>query len=510
MKLFGNVSVRNNRSLGNHSCTQLFPISRSTVSWLKNAVLSYSSFVSKYYKKGNAHLDFSTVHWLAQDTRLLLCCALAIISIIVLISLTKLPPFLSILVGTFVAGIGAGLPAEAVAKAFSKGAGSLLGEAGIIIALGSMLGALMAESGAADRIANTLLSMAKGRWLPWVMALVAVIIGLPLFFEVGLVLMVPLIFVVARRSDQSLLRIAIPALAGMTTLHALMPPHPGPLIAVSTLHADLGITMLLGFAIAIPAVVLAGPLYGIWLSRRMTVQEPAELGALFSAERTSRQPGFGISLLVILLPVLLMLGSTLAKVMMASESQLAVVLKFLGEPLVALGLAVLTAVILLGWGSGMPRETVGNTLRKSLAPIAALLLTIGAGGGLKQTLLDAGVSQTISKVAEGAHLPYILLAWLIAVALRQATGSATVATTTTAGILAPLVIGLAAPQSALVALAIGAGSVFFCHVNDAGFWMVREYFGLQLKQTIWVWSILQSIVSVVGLVGTLILWQFVS
>jgi GntP family gluconate:H+ symporter len=205
-----------------------------------------------------------------------------------------------------------------------------------------------------------------------------------------------------------------------------------------------------------------------------------------------------------------MLGSTLAKVMMASESQLAVVLKFLGEPLVALGLAVLTAVILLGWGSGMPRETVGNTLRKSLAPIAALLLTIGAGGGLKQTLLDAGVSQTISKVAEGAHLPYILLAWLIAVALRQATGSATVATTTTAGILAPLVIGLAAPQSALVALAIGAGSVFFCHVNDAGFWMVREYFGLQLKQTIWVWSILQSIVSVVGLVGTLILWQFVS
>ena len=176
----------------------------------------------------------------------------------------------------------------------------------------------------------------------------------------------------------------------------------------------------------------------------------------------------------------------------------------------ALGIAVMAAVICLGWANGMPREQVGGTLRKSLAPIAVLLLTIGAGGGLKQTLLDAGVSQTISKVAEGAHMPYLLLAWLIAVALRQATGSATVATTTTAGILAPMMAGLAATQSSLVALTIGAGSVFFCHVNDAGFWMVREYFGLQLKQTIWVWSILQTIVSVVGLVGTLLWWHWLT
>lgn len=300
-----------------------------------------------------------------------------------------MPPFLSILIGTFIAGLGAGLPAEAVAKAFSKGAGSILGEAGIIIALGSMLGALMAESGAADRIASTLLGLGKGRSLPWVMALVAMVIGLPLFFEVGL--------------------------------------------------------------------------------------------------------------------VLLMLGSTFAKVALDPRGGLAEGLKFLGEPLVALGLAVLAATVLLGWGSGMPRERVGGVLRKSLAPIAALLLTIGVGGGLKQPLLDAGVSHTVAKVAEGAHLPYILLAWLIAVALRQATGSATVATTTTAGILASVVAGLAGPQASLIALAIGAGSVFFCHVNDAGFWMVREYFGLELKQTLWVWSVLQTLVSLTGLAGTLLL-----
>ena len=456
-------------------------------------------------------MELSTAVWMVHDTRLMFCVLLAIASIIVLISATKLPPFLSILIGTFIAGVGAGLPPEEVAKAFSKGAGAILGEAGIIIALGSMLGALMAESGAADRIATTLLGLGKGKSLPWVMALVAMVIGLPLFFEVGLVMMVPIIFVMAKRSNQPLLKIAIPALAGMTTLHALMPPHPGPLIAVSALHADLGLTMLLGFCLAVPAVILAGPLYGNWLSKRMHVDEPADIGALFSAPpKAPRQPSFGVSLLIILLPVILMLGSTLAKVAMSPENPLALTLKFLGEPLIALGLAVIAAVVCLGWAAGMPRADVGNTLRKALAPIAVLLLTIGAGGGLKQTLLDAGVSQTISKVAEGAHMPYLLLAWLIAVALRQATGSATVATTTTAGILAPLMAGLAATQSSLVALAIGAGSVFFCHVNDAGFWMVREYFGLQLKQTIWVWSVLQTIVSVVGLVGTLLLWHFLT
>lgn len=456
-------------------------------------------------------MELSTAVWMVHDTRLMFCVLLAIASIIVLISATKLPPFLSILIGTFIAGVGAGLPPEEVAKAFSKGAGAILGEAGIIIALGSMLGALMAESGAADRIATTLLGLGKGKALPWVMALVAMVIGLPLFFEVGLVMMVPIILVMAKRSNQPLLKIAIPALAGMTTLHALMPPHPGPLIAVSALHADLGLTMLLGFCLAVPAVILAGPIYGNWLSKRLHVDEPADIGALFSAPpKAPRQPSFTVSLLIILLPVILMLGSTLAKVALPAESAIGLTLKFLGEPLIALGLAVIAAVICLGWAAGMPRAEVGNTLRKALAPIAVLLLTIGAGGGLKQTLLDAGVSQTISKVAEGAHMPYLLLAWLIAVALRQATGSATVATTTTAGILAPMMAGLAAPQSSLVALAIGAGSVFFCHVNDAGFWMVREYFGLQLKQTIWVWSVLQTIVSVVGLVGTLLLWHFLT
>lgn len=456
-------------------------------------------------------MDFTTVHWAAHDSRLLLCALAGIVCIVALISLLRLPPFLSILVGSFVAGLGIGLPPEQLAKSFSTGAGHLLGDAGLIIALGAMLGAMLADTGAADRIASTLLGIGKGKALPWVMALVAMVIGLPLFFEVGLVMMVPIIFVMARRAQQPLLRIAIPALAGMTTLHALMPPHPGPLIAVSTLHADLGLTMLFGFIIAVPAVILAGPLYGIWLSRRMDIAVPAKMEALFSArEAPAHPPGFAASLSIILLPVVLMLGATLAKIALPPDAPAATALRFLGEPMVALALAVLAAVALLGWGGGLGRARVNQVLLKSLPPIAALLLTIGAGGGLKQVLLDAGISDTIAKVAQGAHLPYLLLAWLIAVALRQATGSATVATTTTAGILAPLVAHLPPTQSALIALAIGAGSVFFCHVNDAGFWMVREYFDLKLKQTVMVWSVLQTIVSLVGLAGTAMLWRLLA
>ncbi|WP_321797847.1 gluconate:H+ symporter [Caballeronia sp. J97] len=444
----------------------------------------------------------------AHDTQLLIACALGLAIIIVSISLLKLAPFLSILVGTFAAGFSAHQPLEAIAQAFSKGAGALLGDVGIIIALGAMLGALMAESGAADRLVTTLLDHSTPRRLPWMMAFVAIIVGLPLFFEVGLVMMVPIIFVMARRAQQPILRIAIPALAGMTTLHALLPPHPGPLIAVSALHADLGLTLGLGLVVALPAVILAGPLYGIWLSKRLHVDEPEEMGKLFTAhEDGAATPGFAISLATILLPVVMMLGRTVAKLALTKDTLLYDTLDFVGEPLVALALTVLFAIVVLGWSRGMARERVGGILRKSLPPIAALLLTIGAGGGLKQMLVNAGISATIGKIAVGTHLPLILLAWLIAVALRQATGSATVATTTTAGIVAPVVSGLSATHNSLMALAIGAGSVFFCHVNDAGFWMVREYFGLKLKDTVAVWSVLQTIVSVVGLVLTLVLWS---
>jgi len=310
----------------------------------------------------------------------------------------------------------------------------------------------------------------------------------------------------ARRSELPIMRVAIPALAGMTTLHALLPPHPGPLIAVSALHADLGTTMLLGFIVAIPAVIIAGPLYGNFIAPRLNLAEPDQIGKLFSAREGQSQPSFLVALVTILLPVVLMLGRTVARIWVTPKTELFEMLNFFGEPIIALTVTVLFAVVVLGWGQGSSRFEVGATLRRALPPIAGLLLTIGAGGGLKQTLLSAGISDTITKIADGTHMPLILLAWIIAVALRQATGSATVATTATAGIVAPLVAGLSATHNSLMALAIGAGSVFFCHVNDAGFWMVKEYFGLNLKQTLATWSVIQTLVSVIGLGMTLLLW----
>ncbi|OZI71233.1 gluconate:H+ symporter [Bordetella genomosp. 12] len=446
--------------------------------------------------------------WTAYDSQLVLYCIVALLAIVVLISVLRIAPFLAILLGAFGVGLAVGLPLDKLGHSFSQGAGGILGDAGLIIALGAMLGALLAESGGADRIVNSLLNKAHGAALPWVMAGVAMIVGLPLFFEVGLVMVVPIIFVMARRSGLPILAVGIPALAGMTTLHALVPPHPGPLIAISVLHADLGMTMALGLLTAIPAVILAGPVYARWLAPRMPIAEPEELGQLFTSTRdANRLPSFAVSIFIILLPVALMLGRTVARIALAKEGLPYAVLDFLGEPIVALSVAVLAAIALLGWAQGTSRDAVGKTLRRALPPIAGLLLTIGAGGGLKQVLLAAGMSDTISKIATQSHMPLLLLAWIVAVALRQATGSATVATTTTAGIIAPLAMGLSTTHGALLALSIGAGSVFFCHVNDAGFWMVKEYFGLSLKQTFAVWSALQTIVSVVGLVVTFGLWQ---
>lgn len=443
---------------------------------------------------------------MTHNAQLLSSIIAALVLIMIFISVIKLPPFLSILLGSFVAGVGCGLPWLQISKAFSEGAGDLLGGAGLIIALGSMLGAMLMASGAADRIAESLLSITSVRYLPWVMALIAMIIGLPLFFEVGLVMMVPLIFVIVARSNQPVLKVAIPALAGMTTLHALMPPHPGPLIVITALHVDLGLTMLIGAGISIIAVIFAGPLYAYWISSRLNVALPDNGMAKVEAEQPKVLPSLMVSLTIILLPAVLMLCKTISTFFLVKGSPAAIALEFIGEPLVALTITVVLAAGLLGWRSLGFKKT-GQILQQSAKPIAALLLTIGAGGGLKQILLAAGVSDSIRQISTSFHMPGILLGWLIAVLLRQATGSATVATATTAGIMAPLVVSVSPLEGSLIALSIGAGSVFFCQLNDAAFWMVKEYFNLSLKQTFATWSVLQSIVSVVGLVCCYVLFK---
>jgi gluconate:H+ symporter, GntP family len=340
-----------------------------------------------------------------------------------------------------------------------------------------------------------------------------VIIGLPMFFEIGLVLLLPVIVLVAQRSGQRLMRIAIPALAGLSALHGLVPPHPGPLSAISAVHANLGVTLGLGLIIAIPSVVIAGPLFSILAARWVPVHAPEHAGGIDTTvgqdPEVGRPPSFGITLATILFPVVLMLGKALTDIIWPNADnppQVRVFFDFIGEPLVAMTLAVLLAMVTFGYAVGFSASKVSSKIAASVGPIAAVILIVGAGGGFKETLIGAGVGDSVAKWANGASISVVVLGYLIAVALRLATGSATVATVTAAGIVGPLAAGLSTPHAALLALAIGCGSLFFSQVNDAGFWLVKELFGLSVGQTFATWSVMETVLSLVGFGFVEIAW----
>jgi len=367
-----------------------------------------------------------------------------------------------------------------------------------------MFGKLLADSGGADEIVDTIVGRSSSRTLPWAMAGVGALIGLPMFFEIGLVLLMPVIFLVARRSGLSVVRVGIPALAGLSAMHGLVPPHPGPLVAIDALKANLGLTLGLGVLVAIPTVALAGPLFAKYADRWVSLPAPEAEDEARGDARLLR-PGFGITVATVLLPVALMLGKALVDIFATDGTAVRTTFDFLGTPLVALLIAVFVAMFTLGRGAGMGLRETTRSIEQSLPPIAGILLIVAAGGGFKQTLIDTGIGQMVATWVENSGLSVLLLAWLVAVLIRLATGSATVATVTASGILAPLVTHLSTGETSLLVLAIGSGSLFFSHVNDAGFWLVKEYFGLSVGQTIKSWSLMETAISVSGLVFVLVL-----
>jgi GntP family gluconate:H+ symporter len=442
----------------------------------------------------------------ASDGQLITAAVVGVAVIIALITWLKLHPFLSLAIGAIGVGIAANLGAADSVAAFVTGFGSTMGSVGILIGFGAMFGKLLADSGGADRVVDTLVGRSSPAMLPWTMALVGAVIGLPMFFEIGLVLMMPVIILVARRSGQPLIKIAIPTLAGLSAMHGLVPPHPGPLVAVSALNANLGLTLGLGVLVAVPTVIVAGPLFGRLASKWVDVPVPALFETDDENKDGRRRPSFGATLAAILLPVVLMLGKAAADVLAAkSDSPLKGLLDFLGTPIVALGLAVLAGIGLLGRGGGMDRAAIAKSLESSLPPIAGILLIVGAGGGFKQVLIDTGIADVIADSISASSLPVLFLAWLVAVLIRVATGSATVATVTASGILAPVAAELSSTHVSLMVLAIGAGSLFLSHVNDAGFWLVKEYLGTTVVQNLKTWSVMECVISVTGLVGVLAL-----
>lgn len=448
----------------------------------------------------------------AHDIQVLAVAAIGIALLVVLIVWLKLHAFLALTIGALFVGVGSGIPLDKVTASYENGVGGVLGYVGVLIALGAMLGKLLADSGGADRLVETLL---RGRpaTLPWKMALVASIIGIPMFFEIGLVLLIPVVMLAVHRSKGPAMRLGIPALAGLSVLHGFIPPHPGPLAAIAILHANVGVTLALGLLIAIPTVAVAGPLFGL-LAARLVPIGAAGAGLAVTAsgsagnagdQKPSASPTFAWTLVTLLSPLVLMLLKAAADIWLDKSAPLRPVLDFIGDPVFALLVAVLLAMVTFGTAVGFTLPVLARKIADSLLPVVGVMLIVGAGGGFKQALVDGGTGNAIAKIALAAGLSTLVLGWIVAVLIRLATGSATVATVTAAGIIAPLAGGLSINHLSLVVLAIGAGSLFFSHVNDAGFWLVKEYFGLTVGQTIKTWSVMETVISVMGLLLTLAL-----
>ncbi|HDQ4565980.1 GntP family permease [Pseudomonas aeruginosa] len=412
---------------------------------------------------------------MSHDAYLLLDALVTIIGLIVLITRFKVHPFIALIIAAGFLGLTSGMPVEKIVKSFQDGFGGVLGFVGVILALGTMLGKLMADSGGADQIARTLIRAFGKERVHWSMMLAAFLVGIPLFFEIGFILLIPLVFIVARRSGVSLIKIGIPLLAGLSAVHGLVPPHPG-------------------------------PLFGALVSRYIPGTPSAELVEQIAHEpETQDLPSFGVTLATVLLPVFLMLLKTFADVAFPDGHAFRAWMDMIGHPISALLLALLVALYTFGYARGFDSKKILRLLDQSLAPTAAIVMIIGAGGGFKQMLVASGVGDVIGHLAVNAQISPILLAWLVAAVIRIATGSATVATITGAGIVVPVIDLIPGVNRELLVLATGAGSLILSHVNDAGFWLVKQYFNMSVSETFKTWTAMETILSVVGLVFILLL-----
>ncbi|KAB0508528.1 MULTISPECIES: GntP family permease [Pseudomonas] len=447
---------------------------------------------------------------MSHETFLLLDAVVTVIGLIVLITKFKIHPFIALIIAAAFLGLTSGMPIGTIIKAFQDGFGGVLGFVGIILALGTMLGKMMAESGGADQIAQTLIRAFGKDKVQWAMMFAAFLVGIPLFFEIGFVLLIPLVFIVARRTGVSIIKIGIPLLAGLSAVHGLVPPHPGPLLAIGVFGADIGKTILYGLIVALPTAIIAGPIFGTFIAKHIPGHPNQELvDQLVRDEDAGDLPSFAITLVTVLSPVFLMLLKTFADVALPDGNFFRTFMDLIGHPISALLLALLLSLYTFGYKQGIGSQQMLKWLDASLAPTAAIILIIGAGGGFKQMLVTSGVGNVIGNMAVEAQISPILLAWLVAAVIRIATGSATVATITGAGIVVPVVGMIPGVNRELLVLATGAGSLILSHVNDAGFWLVKQYFNMTVAETFKTWTAMETILSVVGLGFILLLSLFV-
>ncbi len=437
---------------------------------------------------------------MGSDLRLVIAAVSGILLAVVMIVRGRLHPFIGLLCGAFTVGLLAGLPLPDVAKAVQKGVGDIIGGTGLVVALGLSLGAMLHLSGAAASLAKGALQLTGARAAPWATLGIAIVVGLPLFFETGLVLLLPIVVAAAEEMagsdaadrDAAKLRLIMPALAGLGVVHALVPPHPGPLLAVEALGANLGRTMLYGIIIAIPTAILAGPVLARFTTRGVRLVEPV----LHDAGLSIPAPPRPSALLIVLLPVLMIATGELGQMIPGLKGTAWLVAA--SNPVIALLLTNLLALPLL-FGRRLREAAIQDAVwHETMGAAGAILLAIGAGGALKQVLVTAGLSDLLARTVLMYAISPLLLGWLVAVGIRLAAGSATVATITAVGIMPGVVAGSGVSPE-LVVLAVGAGSVFFSHVNDPGFWLVKSYVGTSTADTFRTWSMLETTISVVGL-----------
>jgi gluconate transporter len=431
----------------------------------------------------------------------LLVVLLSVLLLLLLIYL-KFPPVLALLAVAISAGLMQGMELNELFRSIEQGIGNTLGSIAMVIVLGAMFGKLIEVSGAAQRITQVLLSSFGNKNIQWAMMLTGFIVGLPLFYNAGFVILVPLVFSVAASANLPLLYVGIPLAASLSVTHGFLPPHPGPMTIAPIFKADVGKTLLFGLVISVPTVILAGPLFSKSLGRiKVTLASTFKPSKMYSE---SEMPSTLESFAIALLPVFFIGGVALIKSITSADNNF---LRFMGEPLVALFISLLLASYFLGIKRGQSRSEIAAVLVQAVSGVAMIILITGSGGAFKQVLVNSGVSQYITSLARGLSLSPLFLAWLIAAMLRVSIGSATVAALTAAGIVAPM--AMQGVSAELMVLAVGSGSLMFSHVNDTGFWMFKEYFNLSVPQTLASWSVMETIISISGIIGVLTINSFI-
>lgn len=440
----------------------------------------------------------------SHGTFLLLSALCSVIVLIVLIARYKANPFIALMSVSIALAMVTGMPMQTIVQSFEAGVGGTLGHIAVVIGLGTMLGKLLAESGGADQIAHTLIRFFGEKRVHWAMVAIGFVVGLPVFFEVGFVLLIPIAFTVAKRTRTSMVLVGLPMVAGLSVVHGLVPPHPAALMAVAAYHADVGKTVFYALIVGIPTAILAGPLYAKLIAPHIHLDPENPMAEEFlERDAKIKMPSFSLTMATVLLPVVLMMIGSCANVFAAPNTLANQLIQLIGSADIALLIGVLISFITFGKMRGFSRDTILKFTNECLAPTATITLLIGAGGGFGRILQDSGTAMAIVDVALRAHISLLLLAWLVAAAVRIATGSATVAMTTAAGIIAPFALHVHGVQPELLAIATGAGSLVFSHVNDGAFWLIKEYFNMTVVQTFKTWTVCETIISLVALLFTL-------